>query len=52
MPNINDYHAFTSTSGGGGGGSSRGGGGPGCNMGCLGWIVAGIAVLCVISNMF
>lgn len=38
MPNINDYHAYKSTSGGTGGqgGSGRNG------MGCATWIVIGI----------
>ena len=42
MPDINDYHAFKSTSGGSGG-SSGGGKGFGC-----GWIVIVIVVLMLI----
>lgn len=43
MPDINDYHAYKSTSGGSGG-SSGGGGGGGKGFGC-GWIVIVIVVL-------
>ena len=45
MPDMNDYHAFKSTSGGSGG-SSGGGGGKG--FGC-GWIVIVIVVILLIS---
>ena len=45
MPDMNDYHAFKSTSGGSGG-SSGGGGGNG--FGC-GWIVIVIFVILLIS---
>ena len=45
MPDMNDYHAFNSTSGGSGG-SSGGGGGKG--LGC-GWIVIVIVVILLIS---
>jgi len=44
MPDMNDYHAFKSTSGGSGG-SSGGGGGKG--FGC-GWIVIVIVVFLLI----
>lgn len=45
MPNINDYHAYKSTSGGTGGqgGSCRSG------MGCAAWIVIGIVAFMLIS---
>lgn len=45
MPNINDYHAYKSTSGGTGGqgGSGRSG------MGCAAWIVIGIVAFMLIS---
>lgn len=46
MPDMNDYHAFKSTSGGSGGSSSGGGGGKG--FGC-GWIVIVIVVILLIS---
>lgn len=36
MPDLNDYHAFTSTSGG-----SSGGRGGGCSSGCEPWISLG-----------
>ena len=45
MPDMNDYHAFKSTSGGSGG-SSGGGGGKG--FGCD-WIVIVIVVILLIS---
>lgn len=45
MPDMNDYHAFKSTSGGSGG-SSGGGGGKG--FGC-GWIVIVFVVILLIS---
>ena len=45
MPDMNDYHAFKSTSGGSGG-SSGGGGGKG--FGC-GWIVIVIVAILLIS---
>ena len=45
MPDMNDYHAFKSTSGGSGGGS---GGGGGKGFGC-GWIVIVIVVILLIS---
>ena len=45
MPDMNDYHAFKSSSGGSGG-SSGGGGGKG--FGC-GWIVIVIVVILLIS---
>ena len=45
MPDMNDYHAFKSTSGGSGG-SSSGGGGKG--FGC-GWMVIVIVAILLIS---
>ena len=47
MPDMNDYHAYKSTSGGSGNGSSGGGGG-GKGFGC-GWIVIVIVVIMLIS---
>jgi len=47
MPNINDYHAYKSTSGGTGGQGGSGGSG----MGCAAWIVIGIVVFMLISFM-
>ena len=46
MPDMNDYHAFKSTSGGSGG-SSGGGGGKG--FGC-GWIVIVIVVILLLIS--
>lgn len=43
MPDLNDYHAFKSTSGGSGG---KGGGG---GIGCAAWIVIGIVIILFIS---
>jgi len=43
MPDMNDFHAFKSTSGGSGGGSSGGSG-----FGC-GWVVIVIVVIMLIS---
>ena len=43
MPDMNDYHAFKSTSGGGSSGTGGGGG-----FGCLAWVVIGIVVLMLI----
>ena len=45
MPNINDYHAYKSTSGGTGGQGGSGGSG----MGCAAWIVIGIVAFMLIS---
>ena len=45
MPNINDYHAYKSTSGGTGGQCGSGGSG----MGCAAWIVIGIVAFMLIS---
>lgn len=45
MPDLNDFHAFKSTSGGSGGTGSSGGGG----IGCAAWIVIGIVVFMLIS---
>jgi len=41
MPDINDYHAFKSTSGGGGGGSSGG---------CLPWIIGILVFLYILGK--
>ena len=43
MPDMNDYHAFKSTSGDSGSGSGDGGG-----IGCLAWIVIGIVIVLLI----
>lgn len=46
MPDLNDFHAFKSTSGGG---SSGGGvGGPGCFT----WILIGLGILWLIGKLF
>lgn len=47
MPDLNDFHAFQSTSGG-----SGNGGGAGSSGGCLTWILAGLAVLWIIGKLF
>ena len=46
MPNMNDFHAFKSTSGGSDGGSSGGGGG---GFGCATWVVIAIVAFFLIS---
>ena len=46
MPDLDDFHAFLSTSGGSG--SS---GGAGCSGGCLPWILAGLAILWIIGKL-
>lgn len=46
MPDLNDFHAFQSTSGG-----SSGGGGSGSSVGCLTWILAGLAMLWIIGKI-
>ncbi len=43
---MDDYHAFTSTTGGGGGGGS------GCSSGCLPWILGGLVILYLIGKIF
>lgn len=43
MPDMNDFHAFKSTSGGSGGGRGSGGG-----FGC-GWVVIVVGVIMLIS---
>ena len=45
MPNLNDFHAYKSTSGGTGGTGGSGGG----RIGCAAWIVIGIVVFMLIS---
>ena len=44
MPDLNDFHAYKSTSGGSGGTGSSGGGGIGCGA----WIVIAIVVFMLI----
>ena len=44
---MEDYHAFTSTTGGGSGES-----GPDCSGGCLPWIIGGLVVLYLIGEIF
>lgn len=44
MPDLNDFHAFMSTSGGG---SSGGGGSPGCFT----WILVGLAIIWLIGKL-
>ena len=44
MPDMNDFHAFKSTTGDSGGGNSGGGSGFGC-----GWVVIVIVVIMLIS---
>ena len=50
MPDMNDFHAFKSTSGGDGGGSNGGGGGK-WDFGC-GWVVIVIVVYMLIHFIF
>ena len=45
MPDLNDFHAYKSTSGGTGGTGGSGGGG----IGCAAWIVIAIVVFMLIS---
>ncbi len=47
MPDLNDYHAFKSTSGGSGGNS-----GAGCSSGCLPWILGVLAFLYLFGKLF
>ena len=47
MPDLNDFHAFQSTSGG-----SSGSGGTGCSGGCFTWILAGLMALWIIGKLF
>ena len=48
MPDLNDFHAFKSTSGcSSGGGSGFGGGG----SGCLSWVLVCLAILWVIGKL-
>jgi len=44
MPDLNDFHAFKSTSGGGGSGG-------GCGSGCVTWILVGLAILWIIGKL-
>jgi hypothetical protein len=44
MADLNDFHAFNSTSGGGGSGG-------GCNLGCFTWILIGLAILWIIGKL-
>ena len=46
MPDLNDFHAFQSTSGG-----SGSNGGAGSSGGCLIWVLAGLAILCIIGKL-
>ena len=41
---MDDYHAFTSTTGGGGG--------SGCSSGCLPWVLGALAVLYMVGKLF
>lgn len=50
MPDMNDYHAFKSTSGGDGGGSNSGGGGK-WDFGC-GWVVIVIVAYMLLHFIF
>lgn len=45
MPDMNDFHAFQSTSGGSGGGL-------GCSGGCFTWILAGLVALWIAGKLF
>lgn len=45
MPDMNDFHAFKSTSGGRGGGT-------GGSDGCLTWILVGLVIFWVIGKVF
>lgn len=45
MPDMNDFHAFQSTSGGSNGGA-------GCSGGCLTWILVGVAILWIVGKLF
>ena len=45
MPNLNDYHAYKSTSGSSGGSGGSGGG----RIGCAAWIVIAVVVFMLIS---
>lgn len=47
MPDLNDYHAFTSTSSGSGTES----GGSGCSSGCLPWLLVALGVLWFIGKL-
>lgn len=47
MPDINDYHAFTSTASGAETGSGR----SGCSSSCLPWLLAAFGVLCLIGKL-
>ena len=56
MPDLNDYHAFTSTSsgrtsGGGSNGSSGGGGGKEGCAGTLVWVFAIVSLLWIIAKL-
>ena len=42
MPDLNDFHAFKSTSGGGGAGGGSG---------CFTWILVGLAILWIIGKL-
>ena len=43
MPDLNDFHAFKSTSGGGGSGSG--------GSGCFTWILVGLVILRIIGKL-
>lgn len=47
MPDLNDFHAFQSTSGG-----SNSGSGIGCSGGCFTWILVILALLWIIGKLF
>lgn len=51
MPDLNDFHAFQSTSGGGGGGSG-GSGGRGCGGGIFTWILVIAVILWIIGKLW
>lgn len=47
MPDLNDFHAFTSTSGSG---SGSGGSGSSSGPGCFTWILIVLAILWIIGK--
>ena len=47
MPDINDYHAFISTSSD----SETASGGSGCSIGCLPWLLAALGVFWFIGKL-
>lgn len=51
MPDLDDFHAFMSTTGKNSGGNSNGSSGGGSSSGCLPWILAIITLFWIVGKL-